>query len=1361
MALSCHVPIRVRVVGVPDEEALGLLSRRVAAQVRARLAAARRELPAAPAAERHREVHERYDPDRDAEAGYELPSYDGGAPTQVPIRTRRSWIVLRAVDFRTTVGDFLDAVERVRAEELPARVLYDERAGEERWVELWWVQVNVTTQLSDVEVVLNQRARELARLGPRQILTDLISPFDNAWEELVHLDRTGVVRTRIPMPGTRNARRVQGNGPDAVISHGGWLIYAFMALPGVAIEDVLDVGTLTQVRIPMDDAGFLVDKPAFAHQWSLDWDRFAEEFATEEVLVWLLGARVKKRLLAQAAYYLIGIAAEEQRLGAAGTSGAALTGPAGGPAVGRQPGTAPAGSAPAQEALIGEGIFVLTPEFLGAAPASITRHARTLADPPAPAGVRAARDVPLMPSWPVLFIHLDIPLDQDRIAAAKQGPTARRIAAAMRELLAAGASRGDWVWKMWGLLDEANAGGPPEQRPPGGTLAEHVLADLERTGDFTRLYDSVDETRYFGLRAWLLALSLPTKYGDHPRVQRLHDELAAARAATFRNDYLPDEAILLDRRPSRRWAVGGVLGDLASLYVISRDIKRVKDEKLKALKTALVKHRVAVLGEIATGKLPREMDDEEFARESLARALTEVPIGKDDIEEVTIERSMKLLGVRRRDINGLPSYDLRLAFVERVKGGTWAQAGNEFLEQNGDFEARLIAWELGKVGEFYETFGLAVTVVALVLVAWEIGLIGVLVDAAGGGLAVAISITVSELIWLLRVAFGDEKFTLRGFLMAALDGYLMALGFRLGGILGEGLATRIGTATVRRVIAGWIAERLVAGVVGGAVSAGLERFAHDVLAVATGEGSWSGIGDYVNSMAFGAVVGVVAEFTIQPALKVLLAGGRTALESSAELVAKIRAEGWSSVQFSAGVTEALANMRASLTTLAGDAAAKGFATALAERLEVAIRELGSSAIATRVLELSGAKFTREATEGLQRFLKAADAARSPARAHELARIFSEHPQETIYFFEALSTMESDAARHLVAGTFGRPQELAAFLGRIGRYEPAAQRAVVKLLGELGIVVADPIAALTPQEVLQRQLALSLRLQAEGDAAEVARLRGLATRARAAADVADAAGNPKRAAAKRAAATRFADEADVVEARGTQARKAAVDIEAGGGPAPADVIPTDAEVDAALTALESGTSATGGPQAWVRLPLRAVRGNAPVLERLVRPLFRSRTGNRVVFRTEGGVGASASRSYVNVDAAGKVRLNTGGKALNLNFGVFERAVEFLLENRAGARLKVFEVEEGWFEALRGVSTPEQGRAARLVVTDPATGAETPLDPSGEAPGISDVTGLPRIVDTRYGLDQLQVPATLVPELQDFIVPGTGRVLEFTP
>ena len=288
-ALNCHLPIRVRVLGTPDEDALELLSRQVAAQVRSRLSAARRELPQAPAGEREREAHERYDPARDAPAGYDLPSFgEGGRATSVPVRSPRPWIVLRAVNFQTTVGAFLDALVRIRDEPLPSRVLYDEQADQERWVELWWVQVNLTTSLTDLEAVLAARAKELARVGSRQVLADLISPHDGAWQELTHLDGSGAVRAQIPSPGARNQRRLQGSGQDAVVSHGGWVLFAFMVLPGVSVEEVLDVGTLTPLRIPLPDAGFLVDQRRFGHQYSVDWDRFAEEFADDQVTVWLL-----------------------------------------------------------------------------------------------------------------------------------------------------------------------------------------------------------------------------------------------------------------------------------------------------------------------------------------------------------------------------------------------------------------------------------------------------------------------------------------------------------------------------------------------------------------------------------------------------------------------------------------------------------------------------------------------------------------------------------------------------------------------------------------------------------------------------------------------------------------------------------------------------------------------------------------------------------------------------------------------------------------------------------------------------------------------------------------------------------------
>jgi hypothetical protein len=1345
VGVECHVPVRVRVLGVPDEEALEQLSRQVAARVSAQLRRAARALATAPDAALGRDAREPYDPSRDLGDGYAVAAYDGhGRPNAVPVRSKRGWKVLRAVNFRAKVGSFFDLIEAVRGEELPARVLYDDQPLQERWVSLWWVQVERTMPLTELETSLNVRASELAKVGPRQILADMVSPFDSAWERLDAMDDSAQVSGSIPRPGPHNARRVEGMGQDAVVSHGAWVLFASMVLPGIAVEDVLEITGLVTVPTSMPEAGFLVEHELFRHRWGMEWERFAEEFHTEGVPVLAIGARVKRRTLAQAVYYLATVALDERRA----------------------PAVAPAVLPAERDAVLhSEAIFVLTPETIAKLPPALARHAATIAVAPAPSGAVAAPGAWLEPGWPVLFTQLEVPLGADRIAAAMMGPRARQIAAALRVLLTQDRGERLWVFKAWALLDDANAGGPPATRPAGGTLVEHVLGELERTGELVALVDAIDATAYFGLRARLLEISLPTRFGDHPRIARLHADLAHAREVTMRNVYLPGDAggtVLIRRDPTWRWSAGGVLGDTSSLYIVERKMKTVKEAKAAAFKAALLKNRIAVTADIAGGKLARDLDDEAFAREVLARTLSEVPIDKDDVEDVTVQRSIQLLGVTRRDLGGLPSYDLRMAFVERIGKAAWTTVGQEFTEVSGEFEARLTYWELGRAGEFYQTFGLVVAVVGLVAIAWEAGLIAILVEAAGGATAVAISIGVAELIYLIRVATGHAELSLRGFLVAALEGYLMALGFRFGALGGKFVAATIGKATLRRLIAGWVAERLVAGVVGGAVSAGLEKFAHDVVAIATGEGGWSGIGDYVKAMAFGAAVGVVAEFTLTPALHAMLSGGRTALESAAGLAKLVKAEGWSAIRFSAGITEALANLRASLTTLAGDAAAKGFATALAERLGAVLNELSSSAIARRVLELSGARFDHAATEGLQRFLRAADASANPARAFELAGVFSAHPTETVHFLQALSTMEADAAQHLVSGTFGSPQELAAFLGRIGRYEPAQQRAVVTLLGQLGIVAADPVATRTSQEVMQQQFARSLRVQAAGAATEAANLRAQAAALRAEGEAARRTGKAGRAATKDTQAEALEARAAATESLGAQTRAQADQVAAGGpGPKPGDVVPVDAEVDAALDALENGVSRDGGPQAWVRLPIRAATPGSPVLERVVRPLFRSRSGHRVVFRVEGGSGAAQSRSFVRIDpASGAVRLATGGRALNLNFGVFERAVEFLLQNRAGARLKVFEVEEGWFQSLRGVSTPEQGKAAALLTPGPG-GTQVPLHAPGQAPGISDVTGLPRIVDTRYGIDQLQVPAELVGELQEFVVKNSGRVLEFVP
>jgi hypothetical protein len=89
MRTDCHVPITLRISGVPSDDQLAALGRTLTRAVAARLAEAERLL-----ADRHgvggsaaAEVRESYDPRRDGAGGYAVPSYsDDGDPVAVPKR---------------------------------------------------------------------------------------------------------------------------------------------------------------------------------------------------------------------------------------------------------------------------------------------------------------------------------------------------------------------------------------------------------------------------------------------------------------------------------------------------------------------------------------------------------------------------------------------------------------------------------------------------------------------------------------------------------------------------------------------------------------------------------------------------------------------------------------------------------------------------------------------------------------------------------------------------------------------------------------------------------------------------------------------------------------------------------------------------------------------------------------------------------------------------------------------------------------------------------------------------------------------------------------------------------------------------
>jgi hypothetical protein len=1361
--VHCHVPITVRLHGEPDDAALETLRRTVSRAIRERVAEAERVVgkghspPSRPAgatsAPSGGGVAEPWDDERDLPEGYAIASYDQkGRFIPVPVTgppPGRAWRVVHSTNVRAPTGEFFDWVEQVATlgkadwgELLPQRALYEDLSLREHYVAVWVVEVLAPTTLNELISTVGARAREL--LGNRRGRTILHAAtfIDEHVSDLANFDSEGRI-AELPLLHKTNARRVVGSGPTAKLLRKARVVWAGMELPEITSASLLEPGPVGTTHIPLTEAGAVVDPAVFEKRHGLTWRALLDEAGTRAVRVDYLPLRARKGLTELAADY-----AGRDLLGSY------LLPP---PATG----------------IVTE-TFVAYPD----AP-TVPRVVRdavaawTATLPPLPP---AAKDKGLLPAWPraaagsiAVTCRVHLPFDAETLGAARLRPVGRQWAEQLRDLLRKDTEDRDWkylLFRWFGRLGVA-----PETRPAGGTAWEYTFGELEASGHLNALFDAVAYHRWPALTGPLLLHSRATAYANHPLVAALFEKVTQQWLDARKNLYTASApgvpaSVAVDRSEDFRLTVGGsdVLGTFSSAFLQERTVKELKPDAAERFKAAILAQREAIVAKVAAGTAS-DLSEDAFLREVITAACESAGLTEDDFAEITIQSSLRLLDVTYTPYYGLPRWTVTLVRVERRgEDGAWTQLGQPFTRIDDDFEAAIIYARLGKAGEFYQAFGLVITVVAVVAVAWEAGIIAALVSAAGGAKIVLASIAISELIYIVRVLFFDAKLTVEGFLLSAVEGYLNALGFRAGGLLGAKLGRSIGAASLRRVWAGIIVEKLTIAVVGGTVSGALTQFAQDVVEIAIRDGKLSGWEKYVERMTIGAAFGFLAEFGLSPALRALGSGGRTALTAVDDIVAQLKAEGFTLSQLGAGTAEALASLRTAATVFAGEAAVSGLMTAVTKQVGPVFSRFVAEATARRVLELSGAQFSRHAVKGLELFLQAADDPASAEAARRLALTFAKSPQPAVHLMEVLATLEAAQAKHLLSGTFSTADDLAAFLSRISHYTPDQQRGILALLAEAGLVAKPPAGGLPAQAVIDAQFERALRLQAESSRLRAAALRREAEDLLGKATVADTIG-------KKARADALLEQAVAREADAAQALKLADDLAAARGdptlPAPSGTIPKDlpgddptalaAELDAALDALEAGT---GGPVHAVWINLRAQQLGPEHTKALSRVLFSSRSGNPVVFRIEGGTGGIGQRSkeFIAVDARGNARVRTGGQKLNINVGSFDRAVEFILEARPGARLKMFEVDATYLKNLRSILTPEQGHPMWLADVDaagnaiPGTAAPTP----GK---IADVQGVGRYVDTRQAADQLQLDGPIASELNEFIVPGTGRVLEF--
>jgi hypothetical protein len=571
-------------------------------------------------------------------------------------------------------------------------------------------------------------------------------------------------------------------------------------------------------------------------------------------------------------------------------------------------------------------------------------------------------------------------------------------------------------------------GSPPTE---GGLVFEFLMAELEARGQLDHLFNWVEKSDDNGLLIWLLRLSRGTRFANHPRVLKalalMNKRQREGREHTYR---LPQKEIWIDHKPGLTWSVGTVLGDLWDLYIFEREEQRLKPARLPALRQAMEEEAKELFGRILRGEDQSSYNEETFAKTVLGKAAERIHINEKDFEEITIQRSMILVDLRSEVKDRVERFYVTFAFVERIEGEKWPRLSDipsaaYITEVEGDFEARLIYWALGRAGEGWKIAGLVVTLGGLLIFAWSAGIIALLIEAGGGATTVIISITISELIYLGKIIFTDETWSVKGFLLAALDGYLMAVGFRGAAILGRGVAGLIGTRSMTALIGGWVAEKLIVGTVGGAGSAFLTMFSHDLIRIfgclnnrgrIGCEKGFSSPEEYVDSMKHGAVLGVVFEFGIGALQPILRVGGRSALESVEEVVKNIRQSGVSSIQFGVWTAEALANMRRQFGEVMEAAIAGRFTQAFRQRIAQVTEQLGGEyrlAVFRRVLELSPEALTRKSTQGLEKLLSASKADLSNEAV--LAILNRLKPDQLRNFLESVNTLDQTALGVLTRG----------------------------------------------------------------------------------------------------------------------------------------------------------------------------------------------------------------------------------------------------------------------------------------------------------------------------------------------------------
>ncbi|WP_438001722.1 DUF4157 domain-containing protein [Sorangium sp. So ce185] len=570
-----------------------------------------------------------------------------------------------------------------------------------------------------------------------------------------------------------------------------------------------------------------------------------------------------------------------------------------------------------------------------------------------------------------------------------------------------------------------------------GQFFDSVLDDLAaREGRWLdRLFDAVEGIPGDAALGSLVEASRAGRYRDHPRVRRALAALIQRHGEAREHGYVVTDgggAVLLDG--GTRLEAGQVAGDIDSHYLRDEDREQLSPGAQQRLNQALEAESRAYFARLLAGQEPLR-GQEEIGQHLLGLAWQAARIDPDqDIEDVEWQESLRLLGVRRaaESGDGVPRYDVEYEVVQRVVGGSaggtpWTPvADSRGWRGESDFEYALFWYGYSQTADVVQALAVAVAVGAVVAVAWEVGVLAALASAGGGAVPVLASIGFSVALHMLT----HRRWTLEGLLLAGIEGYLAAVGFRVFAPVGRAVSRMILPAALeqvafRRVVAAWLLRHGTVGALTGGTVGPASLFVQDLVRVARG-GDFSAFAAYLRAAAWGVLIGAVVEIGGSALLTPLFrAADHTVLARLADIATMLRGREppVTPSQWLSEVSVSLAQFRAFLGNIADDAIANGIFATVRERMQQAGAAVFTGVRGTlqrEVIDLASVALTRDAAAGLERLLRLGRATLSDDAIATLLQQARRTPERIDPYLRFLAGLDEAAAGGLVARNQLRP-----------------------------------------------------------------------------------------------------------------------------------------------------------------------------------------------------------------------------------------------------------------------------------------------------------------------------------------------------